>query len=362
MKVLADLHHFDLYHSFQLLFEQRLGWELYRPIGYDWVNEGYWKLCDERYPVVRQGYLSTEDGLCSQALQPYWNQRDAGWARFATELVRVGNIKREDDGICLVEDLSKNTYQKGITLDRFKDESFDIIISSVPQHFESFEILRQKYQPKARHVFHIGSVVGCVVPPNAKNIMTHALPKFMPSEAHYIIYDQEFSLETFSYSHPISHHDVRSYVHFPESQGLWEAMGLDWDFSFVGKTLARLEETIIRSSDLSKCISDSAFTWHIKLGGESYGHILHNSYACGRPIIVNGFDYIGSRGGRLLEDMVTCIDVTRRNPEQLREKLLYAGREDIHERMCASAYSRFSNLVDFDSEFKELQLFLQELR
>jgi hypothetical protein len=361
MKVLADLHHFDLYHSFQLLFEERLGWELYRPIGYDWMDDGYWNICDGKFPAVYQGYLSIENGFCARALQPYWSQREAGWARFATELVRVGEVKEEGDTY-LIKDLSKDIYQRGITLTQFKDESFDIIISSVPQHFQCFEDLRERYQPQAFHIFHIGSIVGCSVPPNARNVMTHAFSESIPSDANYVIYDQEFSTDTFFYTSPNNHHTLKSYVHFPESQDLWEAMNIDWDFSFVGKTLADLGQTIIKSSDLAKCIQDSSFTWHIKLGGESYGHILHNSYACGRPVVINGFDYIGSRGERLLEDMVTCIDVTRRTPGQLREKLLYAGRPDVHRNMCKESFSRFSEVVNFDEDFINLKLFLQRLK
>ena len=358
MRVLADLHHFDLYHSFQLLFEKRLGWELYRPIGYEWANEGFWNLCGKEYPPI-EGYLSTEDGQCARTLLPYWEHRSPLWARFATELVRVGKILPVDDGLYLIEDKSKGVFQKGITLERFKEERFDIIISSIPQHFESTERLRKLYQPQAKHIVHVGSIVGCPVPLEAKNIMAHAPPI---SNAHYVVYSQEFSLDTFKYSIPINSNRIRSYVHFPESQDLWEKMDLDWDFKFVGKTLASLGETIISSEDLSKCIQNSNFTWHIKLGGESYGHILHNSYACGRPVIINGDDYVGSRGGLLLEDMVTSIDVTGRTPEELKNKLVYAQREDVYMKMCERAYSRFHEIVNFDEEFESIKSFLQDLQ
>src|SRR5690242_6385574 len=41
MKVLADYHHHDLWESLELLCA-RLGWDLYRPIGMDWYEQGYW--------------------------------------------------------------------------------------------------------------------------------------------------------------------------------------------------------------------------------------------------------------------------------------------------------------------------------
>lgn len=362
MRVLADLHHFDLYHSFQLLFEDRLGWKLYRPIGYDWMNEGFWNLCPQEYPAVYQGYLSTKDGCCSDSLGPYWLDRPAEWARFATELVRVGKVIKDSNGLYFVQDKSKLSFQRGITLERFKQEHFDIIISSTPQHFESTEKLRQLYQPHAKHIVHIGSVVGCHIPPTARNIMTHALPSSFPKGSNYIIYGQEFNLNTFSYIGPTTSTKVRSYVHFPESQKLWEDTQLNWDFKFVGKTLAPLHETIIESESLANEIQKSGFTWHIKLGGESYGHILHNSYACGRPVVINEKDYIGSRGELLLEDLVTSIDITGLSPSNLRDKLIYAGRPDIHRQMCESAYSRFCEVVDFDNEFEKIKSFLERLQ
>ena len=40
--VFADYHHSGLYRSFELLFEKRLGGTLFKPIGWDWWNQGYW--------------------------------------------------------------------------------------------------------------------------------------------------------------------------------------------------------------------------------------------------------------------------------------------------------------------------------
>ena len=44
MRVFADYHHSALYESLRLLFEERLDWKLYKPIGTEWYANGYWKL------------------------------------------------------------------------------------------------------------------------------------------------------------------------------------------------------------------------------------------------------------------------------------------------------------------------------
>jgi len=46
MKVFAELHHQSLFTSLQFLFEKRLGYQLFRPIGEKWFREGYWKICE----------------------------------------------------------------------------------------------------------------------------------------------------------------------------------------------------------------------------------------------------------------------------------------------------------------------------
>jgi hypothetical protein len=43
MKVLIDYHHSDLFEGHHLLFQDRFGWDVFRPIGMDWFHEEYWQ-------------------------------------------------------------------------------------------------------------------------------------------------------------------------------------------------------------------------------------------------------------------------------------------------------------------------------
>ena len=56
MNVFCDFHHTELYHSIKLLFEDRLGFNLYRPIGMEWQEQGYWKVFD--HPATAAQFLS----------------------------------------------------------------------------------------------------------------------------------------------------------------------------------------------------------------------------------------------------------------------------------------------------------------
>ena len=47
-RVLCDFHHSSLLRSLVLLFEERLDMALYRPIGMDWFDEGFWAINNQR--------------------------------------------------------------------------------------------------------------------------------------------------------------------------------------------------------------------------------------------------------------------------------------------------------------------------
>jgi hypothetical protein len=72
MKILCDRHHADLLYSLQRLFEDRLGVEVYVPIGHEWWDEGYWQFgaCfgDDR---LAQQYLIVHDGIYAN-IGPYY--------------------------------------------------------------------------------------------------------------------------------------------------------------------------------------------------------------------------------------------------------------------------------------------------
>jgi hypothetical protein len=62
--VFTDFHHASLLQSFILLFEKRLGGNVFRPIGMEWAEKGFWKIYD--HPATREQYLglngATPDG------------------------------------------------------------------------------------------------------------------------------------------------------------------------------------------------------------------------------------------------------------------------------------------------------------
>jgi len=352
MKVFIDLHHFDLFYSFQQLFEKRLGWEVYRPIGYEWINQG-WNI--STYDIVRKGYLSISSGEIEEELSHYTEFSNPEWARFAIEILRVGKIWNQTGGVYLIRDTSKNILQKGITVDEFKKTKFDIIISSVPHHFQPFEELRRKYQPGAKHIFQAGN--NWPLTSGVKNLMCSSPVNGAPANT--VIYHQEFDLDVFRYNKDEKiDPEIISWVHFPESERLMKEVAAECSslsFYFRGNMLGPKKDIVIKTRELAEHIKRSTFTWAIKPGGEGYGHIIHNSFACGTPIILSLKDYKGTCAIDLLEDKVTCIDIDNKSVKEIAAAIIRGiPRQQV--------FDRFKQVVDFDKEFLNIKKFLENLQ
>lgn len=354
MNIFTDLHHFDLYYSLQLLCK-RFGWNLYRPIGLDWKFEDYWAINND--PEFIAAMLSTESGKTKEILSKYETLANKDWAVFSLHLPRIGPIINVGDGLFYVIDISKNVIQDSITLERFKQMKFDVIISSLPQHFDRYERLRNLYQPQAKHIFHMAGI-GWSIPSNVRNLMLNSK---MPTNINHVVYKQEFDTQVFAPQLPKNTTSIRSYVHFPQTEELWNKLDLkEYDFSFVSKTLGKLSDIVIRTEDLAQSIVNSTAVLHIKPGGESYGHVLHNSYAIGRPVMTDKRDFIGTAGEELLTDD-TSIDISKYSINELRSKIIELSQLDnllaIHEKIV----NRFKSIVDFDNEANKVKQFMENL-
>jgi hypothetical protein len=350
MKVFCDLHHADLYYSLQLLFEKRLEYEMYRPIGLEWYEQKLWAVYD--HPATAQQYL----GLDQAIVKPkdvhgnYLEDRDILNKRY-----------RFEDGIFYIQDPTKNKVQRGITLEKFKDMKFDILVSSIPAHINIFNQLIKLYQPQAKHIFQVGNAWGNQ--PGVKNILSSTAPFYTSNDINIVFYHQEFDLDIYKYTLPTIHTYVNSYIHYMQEMDLLQLYKntlSNWLFKTYG---AGMEDYTRGSEDMGKRMADSGWTWHVKPGGDGYGHVLHNTYACGRPAIIKKNYYNGKIANNLLEDKITCIDVSSRSVHENVILLRQFSQPDYHIPMCERTYKRFTECVNFDWEFEnKIKPFLERLR
>ena len=350
MNVFADFHHDALYESLIILFEERLGYKLYRPIGKEWYDNGYWAL----------GHGETVGQYLDVHIQKDYNRmytdRDPLYSRLNS------NVESEDDGLYTINYGYYDTPKphKCVTLDKFTRMDFDIIISSVPQHIAPFNTLINKYQQGAKHIFQAGN--NGWNPVNVNNILSSAKPLNIDNYKNSIFYHQEFDTNLFKYYPCNNPKRISNLMHCMDNENVSLFLDLekklDWDNKMYG---GQNRDGIIiwPISNLLNCIKDSGFIWHCKRAGDGYGYNLHHALACGKPVVVRKSFFKGMTIEPLLQHGVTCIDLDVCNTNEAATLLnTMAGN---YENVSKGVYEIFKNHVNFDKEFANIQQFLNNL-
>lgn len=342
MVVFSDLHHGDLYYSLQLLFEKRLGWTLLRPIGTDWFTQGYWKLAEVygNHPDTIRQFL----GLDVHKWEAY---------KFLN-----GDYKLED-GVYHIYDPIHDIHQKAITFEQFKQMDIDLVISSYQPHDLVYADLISKYKPKAKHIAQMGNIYQTT---QVKNVMCSTMPYPVESDKNVVFYHQEFDLETFKYTPPTGNKKITSFVHCLPRKEQYELFKLGLpEYKFKSHGAGCPDNPITGAKNVAQIMSESMFGYHVKPGGDGFGHTLHSFYACGRPVLIGGNDYRDKLAGNLLQDGVTCIDLDKHSFNENINLIRYHSEPERHKLMCENAYKRFKEVVDYDQEEAEIRKFLEKI-
>jgi len=352
MRVLADLHHSDLYYSLQLLFEKRLGWELYRPGGMEWYKEGYWRiseLYDTREETAMQ-YLELRDIKEYPYIPPYTGQP-------------VNKMVEDKDDYYLMD--AEGMNQRVLTLEQFKKMDIDIVIASIPLHFDSFARLIKEHKPHAKLVGHFGNVFWYLKDYNLKNVMASVAPQPIPDGMNVVFYHQEFPLDIFCYKPPVENKTITSLLHtldhYPDAPLFYQVEKIMPDWTFKAYGAGSRDNTITGRQNVANAIHNSRFVWHVKIGGDGFGHTIHDCFACGRPPIVKYEYYKDKLAEPLLIDGETCICIDGLSADQIVSKITYYSEPSMYLKLSERAYKQFLEIVNFDKEEVELREFLDKL-
>lgn len=347
-RIFTDFHHASLLNSFVYLFEDRLGYEVYRPIGIEWAQSGYWKVYD--HPETQAQFLgigsATPDGT------PPLNE------------VEVYN-----GGIYYCQDIDSGYYNKAITLSTFLELHFDIVIASLPQHIEPFTRLCEQHPDHPKLIFQIGNSwttdAGL-----AKNIMASAIINSVPADINFVSYHQEFNVDLFHETHPHINNSIYSFIncfdsqpHFVNDWDLFtkcERIMNDWDFKSYGGQCR--DGAAHGSAQVSDYMREAMFVWHTKNGGDGYGHVIHNAACMGKPMIVNASYYAGKMAEALIKDGETCIVIDGLNPQEVVNKILHYSDIERYTQLCRNAAANFKNTVNFDKEAENIKEFINRLK
>ena len=330
MKILADLHHGQLYDAHTLLFVKRLGHELYRPMGWDWWDKKY-----------------------------YWF-----WANDDTKQQYLGGqsvqAKIVDEGATVL-DLPYNSIHKGITMEHFLDSDFDIILSSTPEQFFGFTRFIKDFKLKHKFIFQMGNQWDDY-PKHARNIM-NSTTEPVAKNINCVQYYPEFELDMFRRNIEPKVPTVGCFLHHNQAHArelLFEVEKLlpDWKFYEYGANNRNgpLDDT---ATAMSNAMLNCDFVWHVKSTGDGYGFIVHEAISAGRPVLVSRNRYKGLTAEKMFEDGKTCINVDGKSAKQIALDLKSMYKNMAYHRECCK--DKFNSIVDFSVEGENVKKFLETL-
>jgi len=334
MRLLADYHHHDLWESLELMCA-RLGWTLYRPIGMEWFDQGYWN-----HERAWHG-----DAIARQYLESWGS--DTGGLRY---------------------DRSHDRYQRIVTLEQARDLRPDIVISTLAHNHEGFA--RFASEVGATFGLQLGNVRFSPIDMAedrwdlaAFGLVSSILPA--PVDKPHVVYHQEFSLVDFR-AEPIVPHDplrIASFVQcFPENERTYPLFveaatscpAFDWGVygAYGSKPLDQWAKgNIDTCAGVADAMRQVDIAWHGKCWSDGFGHVIHNWFAVGRPVIGYESYYRDQLAGPLWQEGITSFDITDKTAHEVGNLLSELQREP--ERivaMGAAAAARFREVVDYDAE------------
>lgn len=354
MNIFADKHHGDLAYSLQLLFEKRLGGNVYFPIGMEWATEGYWQIhapynyseeTAKQYLDVQQAYVP-KDGTPS-----------------------LNTIAGFDDASYWVEDTVHGVFHKAVTLEQFACMKIDVIIASIPAHYHTFRKLRDTFHPKAKLVCHMGNMFvemhELLRNGTVQNLLASTIDFPVPQGVQAVFYHQEFDTNVYSYEPPKANRLIKSFVNClkdTSDRQLWydykEALP---DLTFKMHGILGDDGVINGAQNIAHAMKESMAIWHVKPGGDGYGHVLHTAAAIGRPLITRTSHYKGQLGEKLMVPDLTVIDLDRGGVGENCQKIQKLMQPDVLQRMSDNMIERFRQVVNFEKDAERVKTFMEEL-
>lgn len=347
--MLADFHHASLLNSLRILFEDRYEGELYRPIGREWFDNGYWKVYD--HPATVAQYLEV-GGATPDNTQPL-NEVEKTYYR---------------DTIYLCKDIDSNMTNKAITYQGFMSMHFDLVIASLPQHIEPFRKLVNSHPAAPKLIYQIGNAWN--ITPEQESmvdgIISSAKTDYGGSKP-YVEYHQEFGI--YDFTEIKKQRKITSFVNcFSGDLMFADDFQL---FEKVEKLIPNVQMKVYGgqcrdgcmhgSKEVAREMQESMFIWHTKKGGDGYGHIIHNAFAYGVPPIVKAQYYDGKLARELMVDGETCIIIDNLSAPEIVNKINYFLDFERLRLLSDGASSRFNKIVDWNKEADDIAEMLKRV-
>jgi hypothetical protein len=354
-RVLVDFHHSSLLRSLVMLFEDRLDMELYRPIGMEWYHEGYWAINDnektaEQFLGMHQGYYPA-DGT------PRLNV-------IHKDIDRIGPEDHDKADTLFVIDPGRLSYHKAARLKFFQENKFDFVVASIPAHVPVFKKLIAEYNPAAKLIIQMGNNWD-MWQYAGENVLASIAPQMTPANA--IFYHQEFDLDIFAPAPIPEEKTIYSFINvmreYPQAQRDYDqCRRLLGEFKWGSFGGQNPDGNLTGPKDLAQKMAEAMFVFHSKPGGDGFGHIIHNAFAMGRIVIARSSQYQNQLAADLLVPG-TFVDMDKYSRGELKNIIRRISYDrDVMRSMSERAAARFREVVNYENESKEIELWLQKIQ
>lgn len=329
MNIIVDHHHGGLLRSLYYLFNKRFNFKVYIPTGFDWLDK------DDLYSC----YPNRDTA----------NQMLNSW---------------------LYDEKYRDMFLP-ITHEEFLNSEIDIIVASLYENHFLFKKIIEKYNKKTKLILQAGNNLTpeLVRMTEATNLLSSAYPTYVQcNNIHKVFCRQEFSLDFFKPSEQCNIKSIANFKNIMEDDFQimleLEKKMTDWDFKCYG-ALNRDGNICDRENQMADAINKFGFIFHVKKD-DGYGHVIHNSFACGKPMIVdlntagvywNG-EFTRNTASFLYEKDNTIIDVNE-GIDNIIYKLNFMADNYIDYKN--NVIKKFKEVVDFDKEFIEVKKFIENL-
>ena len=168
IRVLCDAIHADLWESLRLLFEERLGWEFYRPIGMEWADKGIWRF---------------------EQHQPYG-------AGVAHQFLDTWPTDVDDDGFLVRRDTTHPGQSiRLVTYEDARDQRWDLVLATLAENEQGWWQFAQEVG--AHYGIQVGNQGAANLWPLAEfGLLSVTTPGLKPWKPH-VYYRQEFDTGLF---------------------------------------------------------------------------------------------------------------------------------------------------------------------
>ena len=338
MNILCDRHQADLFRAMQRMFEDRLGFRVWTPMGHEWWDDGVWRFgeCfgDDR---LAQQYIIPRDGVHTPTGQGQWVTFDTAHPYTPIRCISLDAARSLGDWAFVVATVQEN--QPGFA--RFAQEQgarFVVQVGNTGQHID----------------WDLNPLVisSSEMPLTGRGVVAHQEFDSGPSGA-------------FSFADPeiADRRRVRNFVN------LIDRIPQSWDdflhaerelspdgFHFYAHGHEGRDKVIQPSSKIADLMAGSGWGWHVKPVGDGFGHVLHGWAAVGRPLVGRSEYYVGKLGEPLWEDLVTCVDLSVHPiDEAIRLVREISADAERHAGMCRAIRARFDSLVDYDRDERRVR-------